>query len=364
MSDEVKATVATAGTTTEVKTDVMASTVHKDTDQVVSPKALLDAGCHFGHKVSRWNPKMRQYIYGKRNNLHIIDLNKTSAQMQKAYIALKDIVAKGGKVIFVGTKAYAQKAIQEEAVRSGSFYVAHRWLGGTLTNFRTILKRIALLKEIETKELNGELEKLPKKEQANQQKLKAKLSANLEGIKEIRFLPNALVVVDPKEEHNAINEARALHIPVFALGDTNTDPDQINYLVPANDDGEASIRLIVGLFADAVVEGKGGEPLYAYKNAEAATSTMAEMLKGVDQVEQTKTIRMKLRDDAIAIRKAKNAGRPMRRKPLKNFHNFHHDDDSMSSSSSAAPTTSAPAADKPTEDTAASSEKPAAEEEK
>lgn len=307
-----------------VTEDVMASTVHKETDVVVSPKTLLDAGCHFGHRVSRWNPKMKQYIYGKRNNLHIIDLNKSSKQMQDAYAALKDIVSKGGKVIFVGTKAYAQNAIKEEAVRSGSFYVNHRWLGGTLTNFRTILKRINLLKDIEARELNGELEKLPKKEQAAILKQKAKLSENLEGIKEIRFLPNALVVVDPKEEHNAIREARNLHIPVFALGDTNTDPDELDYLVPANDDGEASIRIIVGLFADAVVEGKGGEPLYAYKDSQAATQTMAEILKGVDQAEQTKAIRMKLRDDAIAIRKAKNGGR-VRRKPVKNFRNFRKD---------------------------------------
>ena len=296
--------------------DVMATTVHKDTDVVVSPKTLLDAGCHFGHRVSRWNPKMKQYIYTKRNNLHIINLNKTSEQVQVAYNALKDIVSKGGKVLFVGTKAYAQKAIQEEAVRSGSFYVNHRWLGGTLTNFRTILKRISLLKDIEARELSGELEKLPKKEQAEILKLKEKLSANLEGIKEIRFVPNAIVVVDPKQEHNAIHEARALHIPVFALGDTNTDPDEIDYLIPANDDGEASIRIIVGLFADAVVEGKGGEPIYAYKDAEAASQTMNDILKGADQAEQTKAIRMKLRDDAIAMRKAKNGGR-IKRKPVK-----------------------------------------------
>lgn len=301
--------------------DVMASTVHKDTDVVVSPKTLLDAGCHFGHRVSRWNPKMKQYIYTKRNNLHIINLNKTSDQVQKAYVALKDIVSKGGKVLFVGTKAYAQKAIQEEAVRSGSFYVNHRWLGGTLTNFRTILKRISLLKDIEARELNGELEKLPKKEQAEVLKLKEKLSSNLEGIKEIRFVPNAIVVVDPKQEHNAIHEARALHIPVFALGDTNTDPDEIDYLIPANDDGEASIRIIVGLFADAVVEGKGGEPIYAYKDSEAASQTMNDMLKGADQAEQTKAIRMKLRDDAIAMRKAKNGGRS-KRKAVK-FHKFN-----------------------------------------
>jgi small subunit ribosomal protein S2 len=308
MSEEVK------GIETQVETkDVMETTVHHDGDAVVAPSTLLAAGVHFGHRVSRWNPQMKQYIFGKRNNLHIIDLNKSAKKMQEAYVALKDIVAKGGKVLFVGTKGYAQQAIKDNATRSGSFYVNHRWLGGTLTNFKTILKRIDLLKTIEAKETNGELEKLTKKEQAEQLKLKAKLLSNLEGIKEIRFLPQAIVVVDPKEEHNAIHEARALHIPVFALGDTNTNPDEIDYLVPANDDAESSISIIVGLFGDAVVEGKGGEPLYAYKSTDAATKTMDEMMKGVDQAEQLKAIRQKLRDDAIALRKAKNAGRPHRK---------------------------------------------------
>lgn len=317
MSEEVKVEVVAEEAQTQ---DVMASTVHNPDDPVVSAKTLLDAGCHFGHRVSRWNPKMRKYIYGKRNNLHIIDLNKSSKQMQTAYQALKEIVSKGGKVLFVGTKAYAQKAVQEEAVRSGSFYVSHRWLGGTLTNFHNIVKRIALLRTIETEEQNGELEKLPKKEAAERLKLKAKLSQNLEGIKEIRLLPNALVVVDPVAEHNAVKEAKLLNIPVFALGDTNTDPDTIDYLIPANDDGEASIRIIVGLLADAVVEGKGGEPLYAYKDSEAVSGTMAEMLKAVDPNEQTKAIRAKLRDDAIAMRK--NGKRAPKKKFIKKPRRF------------------------------------------
>lgn len=318
MSEEVKEV--------EQTTDVMASTVHNANDPVVSAKTLLDAGVHFGHRVSRWNPKMKQFIYGKRNNLHIIDLNKTAAQMQDAYQVLKDIVSKGGKVCFVGTKAVAQKAIQEEAVRSGSFYVAHRWLGGTLTNFHTVAKRITLLKTIEQEELNGELEKLPKKEAAERLKLKAKLAANLEGIKEIRMLPQALVVVDPKEEHNAVAEAKLLNIPVFALGDTNTDPDTVDYIIPANDDGESSIRIIIGLLADAVVEGKGGEPLYAYKDAAAATSSMVDMLKGVDPNEQTKAIRAKLRNDAIAMRKKKSGGRPAKKFVKKNFRPRNNDE--------------------------------------
>ena len=297
--------------------NVMATTVHKDTDPVVSPKTLLEAGVHFGHKISRWNPKMRPYIYGKRNNLHIIDLNKTAECVQEAYQALKNIVSKGGKVLFVGTKPYAKNVIKEEAIRSGSFYVNNRWLGGTLTNFRTICKRIALLKELEASELSGEFDSLSKKELAEKLKLKAKLSANLEGIKEIRLLPNALVVVDPKAEHNAIREARELHIPVFALGDTNTNPDEIDYLVPANDDGEQSIRIIIGLLADAVVEGKGGDPIYAYKTPEEAATNMAEMLKNADAAEQIKSIRAKLRDDVIAMRKTNSKSRSMKKKFVK-----------------------------------------------
>ena len=337
MSEEVKEV--------EQTTDVMASTVHNANDPVVSAKTLLDAGVHFGHRVSRWNPKMKQFIYGKRNNLHIIDLNKTAAQMQEAYQVLKDVVSKGGKVCFVGTKAVAQKAIQEEAVRSGSFYVAHRWLGGTLTNFHTVAKRITLLKTIEQEELNGELEKLPKKEAAERLKLKAKLAANLEGIKEIRMLPQALVVVDPKEEHNAVAEAKLLNIPVFALGDTNTDPDTVDYIIPANDDGESSIRIIIGLLADAVVEGKGGEPLYAYKDAAAATSSMVEMLKGVDPNEQTKAIRAKLRNDAIAMRKKKSGGRPAKKFVKKNFRPRNNDEKKTEDAAPAAAETATEAAE-------------------
>ena len=346
MSEEVK--VETAAVEAQAQ-DVMASTVHNPDDPVVSAKTLLEAGCHFGHRVSRWNPKMRRFIYGKRNNLHIIDLNKSAEQMQTAYQALKNIVSKGGKVLFVGTKAYAQKAVQEEAVRSGSFYCAHRWLGGTLTNFNTIKKRIALLHTIETEEQTGELEKLPKKEAAERLKLKAKLSQNLEGLKEIRLLPNAIVIVDPKTEHNAVAEAKLLNIPVFALGDTNTDPDVIDYLIPANDDGEASIRMIVGLLADAVVEGKGGEPLYAYKASEEATATMAEMLKGVDPNEQTRAIRAKLRDDAIAMRK--NGKRVVRKKFVKkNFRRPTDDKKEEEKPAAEAVKAEAPAAEETTQE--------------
>ena len=300
--------------TEENPQSVMASTVHKPGEPVVCAKQLLDAGCHFGHRISRWNPKMREYIYGKRNNLHIIDLDKTAKKIQEAYEALRDIVSKNGKVLFVGTKPCAQKAIEEEAKRSGSFYVNKRWLGGTLTNFRNIYKRISLLKEIELNEQTGVYDSLPKKEVIEKMKLKDKLTANLAGIKEIRTIPQAIVIIDPKAEHNAIREARSLHIPVFALGDTNTNPDEIDYLIPANDDGEDSIRIITGLLADAVYEGKGGEPFYAYKGAKGDNG-MTEILKTVDAAEQLKSIKAKLRTDALAMKKSSSrAGNPNRGK--------------------------------------------------
>lgn len=285
--------------------DVMKEVLHTTDQRVVAPKSLLNANCHFGHKDSNWNPKMRKYIYGVKNHLHIIDLNKTAVQIQIAYEALKNIVSNGGKVLFVGTKSTANKAIKEEAIRSGSFYVARRWLGGTLTNFGVIYKRIQLLKQLDTEESQGLLDLLPKKQAAERVKLKDKLSLNLEGLKEIRFLPNAIVIVDPRVEHNAVAEAKLLHIPLFILADTNTDPDGIDYLIPCNDESETATRLVIGLLADAVVEGKGGEPLYAYKDVEETAATMNEILKGVDPQEQIKQIKSKLKTDSLLNRKKK-----------------------------------------------------------
>ena len=256
MSEEEKKVVEE-----EKPQSVMASTSHNPNDPVVCAKQLLDAGCHFGHRVSRWNPKMREYIYGKRNNLHIIDLDKTVVKLQEAYVALRDIVLKNGKVLFVGTKPYAQKSIEEEAKRSGSFYVNKRWLGGTLTNFRNIYKRIALLKEIEMNEQTGVYDVLPKKEVIEKMKLKAKLSANLEGIKEIRTIPQAIVIIDPKAEHNAIREARSLKVPIFALGDTNTDPDEIDYLIPSAEQLKSiKAKLRNDALASKKSSSKGGNP--------------------------------------------------------------------------------------------------------
>ena len=227
---------------------------------VISMKKLLEVGVHFGHQTKRWNPKMAPYIFTARNGIYIIDLKKSSDKIDEAYAALMDIVAKGGKVLFVGTKKQAQEAVQTEAERSGSFYVNSRWLGGTLTNFKTIQKRIRRLKELEKMEEDGTLELFTKKEAVLLMKEKAKLEKNLGGIKEMRRLPNALFVVDPKAEHNAVAEARILGIPVFGIVDTNCDPDEVDYVIPANDDAIRAVKLIVAAMADAICEAKN-EPL-------------------------------------------------------------------------------------------------------
>ena len=220
---------------------------------VISMKKLLEVGVHFGHQTKRWNPKMAPYIFTSRNGIYIIDLQKSSKKIDEAYKAMNEIAEKGGKVLFVGTKKQAQEAVKEEAIRSGSFYVNSRWLGGTLTNFKTIQKRIRRLVELEKMEKDGTFDLLPKKEAA-------KLEKNLGGIKEMRRLPSALFVVDPKAEHNAVAEARILGIPVFGIVDTNCDPDEVDYVIPANDDAIRAVKLIVAAMADAICEAKS-EPL-------------------------------------------------------------------------------------------------------
>ncbi len=250
---------------------------------VVSMKKLLEVGVHFGHQTKRWNPKMAPYIFTSRNGIYIIDLQKTSRLIDEAYQAMNAIAAKGGKVLFVGTKKQAQEAVMEEAIRSGSFYVNSRWLGGTLTNFKTIQRRIRRLKELEKMENDGSFDVLPKKEVINLRKEAAKLERNLGGIKEMRRVPNALFVVDPKVEHNAVAEARKLHIPVFGIVDTNCDPDDVDYVIPANDDAIRAVRLIVGTMADAIVEAKGGSLSYAYvKDEDDKEVSMNDALTSVD----------------------------------------------------------------------------------
>ena len=250
---------------------------------VISMKKLLEVGVNFGHQTKRWNPKMAPYIFTARNGIYIIDLQKSSKMIDEAYKAMNAIAAKGGKVLFVGTKKQAQEAVMEEAVRSGSFYVNSRWLGGTLTNFKTIQKRIKRLKELEKMESDGTFDVLPKKEVILLKKETAKLEKNLGGIKEMRRIPNALFVVDPKVEHNAVAEARKLGIPVFGIVDTNCDPDDVDYVIPANDDAIRAVRLIVGAMADAICEAKGGTLSYAYaKDEDDKEVSMNDALTSVD----------------------------------------------------------------------------------
>lgn len=245
-------------------------------------KKLLENGVHFGHQTRRWNPKMKPYIYTSRNGVYIVDLNKTLEGIEAAYAELKAISERGGKVLFVGTKKQAADVIQEQALRSGSFYVNNRWLGGMLTNFRTIQKRVRRLVEIEEMEASGKIEVYTKKEQAGLQKEKAKLENSLGGVKEMKKLPDALFIIDPKEEHNAVAEAKKLGIPVFAMLDTNCDPDDADYAIPSNDDANRSIRLVTTLIADAIVDAKGGLLEMAYLDEEENDVTMEDVIKNVE----------------------------------------------------------------------------------
>ena len=225
---------------------------------VVSMKKLLEAGVHFGHQTRRWNPKMAKYIFTERNGIYIIDLQKTATQIEDAYVMIRDIVADGGDVLFVGTKKQAQDAIEHEAKRSGQYYVSNRWLGGMLTNFDTIRKSIEKLKRYEQMEEDGTFDLLPKKEVLQYQKEMDKLEKNLGGIKDMEKLPDVLFVVDPGEESIAIHEAHILGIPVVAIVDTNCDPDEVDLAIPGNDDAIRAVKLITSVMADAVVEANQG----------------------------------------------------------------------------------------------------------
>ena len=226
---------------------------------VISMKQLLEAGVHFGHQTRRWNPKMSPYIYTERNGIYIIALQKSVGMVDDAYKAVADIAADGGTILFVGTKKQAQDAIAVEAERCGMYYVNERWLGGMLTNFKTIQSRIARLKAIETMEQDGTFEVLPKKEVIELKKELAKLQKNLGGIKEMKRLPDAIFVVDPKKERICVQEAHTLGIPLIGICDTNCDPEELDYVIPGNDDAIRAVKLIVSKMADAVIEAKQGE---------------------------------------------------------------------------------------------------------
>ncbi|MDY4908157.1 MAG: 30S ribosomal protein S2 [Oscillospiraceae bacterium] len=240
---------------------------------VVSMKALLEAGVHFGHQTRRWNPKMAPYIYTERNGIYIIDLAKTVKKLEEAYNFVRDISADGGYVLFVGTKKQAQDAIREEAARCGGYYVNARWLGGMLTNFRTMRTRIDRLAQLRKMEEDGTFAMLPKKEVIKHQGEIEKLEKYLGGVKEMKKLPAALFIVDPRKERNAIAEARKLNIPIVAIVDTNCDPDEIDYVIPGNDDAIRAIRLIAATMANAAIEGRQGEDAAA---AEAPAEAPAE----------------------------------------------------------------------------------------
>ena len=245
---------------------------------VVSMRKLLENGVHFGHQTRRWNPKMKPYIYTAKNGVHIIDLALTQEAIEKAYAALKEITENGGKVLFVGTKKQAQTAVLEEALRSGSFYVNQRWLGGTLTNFETIRKRIGRLKELERMQEDGTFDVLPKKEVILLKKEMDKLEKNLGGIKDMEELPGVMFIVDPKKERIGILEAKKLGIPVIGLVDTNCNPQDVDYTIPGNDDAIRAVKLIADCMANAVIEGRQGESMeevseeMPVENAEAPES--------------------------------------------------------------------------------------------
>jgi len=236
---------------------------------VISMKQLLEAGVHFGHQTRRWNPKMAQYIFTERNGIYIIDLQKTVKKLNEAYMFVRDISAQGGTVLFVGTKKQAQDAVKTEAERCGMFYVNERWLGGMLTNFKTIQSRIARLHAIETMSQDGTFDVLPKKEVIELKKEWEKLEKNLGGIKNMSRIPDAIFVVDPKKEKICVQEAHSLGITLIGIGDTNCDPEELDYIIPGNDDAIRAVKLIVSKMADAVIEANQGEAVYEAVEVEA-----------------------------------------------------------------------------------------------
>ena len=238
---------------------------------VISMKQLLEAGVHFGHQTRRWNPKMAEYIYTERNGIYIIDLQKSVGKVDEAYKAVSDIAAEGGTILFVGTKKQAQEAVQTEAERCGMYYVNERWLGGMLTNFKTIQSRIKRLKDIEKMAEDGKFDVLPKKEVVNIKKEWDKLEKNLGGIKDMKRIPDAIFVVDPKKEKICVQEAHSLGITLIGIADTNCDPEELDYVIPGNDDAIRAVKLIVSKMADAVIEANQGEEMVAEDAAEEAT---------------------------------------------------------------------------------------------
>ena len=265
---------------------------------VVSMNYLLEAGVQFGHQKRRWNPKMGEYIYTTRDDIYIIDLQKTSKCIDKAYEALKAIAEDGGKVLFVGTKKQAQEAAEESAVRTNMYFVNERWLGGTLTNFRTIRSRVRRMEQIEKMEEDGTFDALPKKEVIGLKKEYEKLNKNLRGIRDMKKLPQALVIVDPKKEEIAIKEARILNIPVFGVVDTNCDPDMVDYVIPGNDDAVRSVKLLIGALTNAIAEVNGNEVIDYVTEEDKAKKDKKEAKKEVK-----KEVRKETKKEVKALEK-------------------------------------------------------------
>jgi len=283
---------------------------------VVSMSYLLEAGVHFGHRTNRWNPKMKEYIYTSRDDIYIIDLSKTAAKIEEAYAAMKTIAQNGGKVLFVGTRKQAQDAVKEEAARSNSYFVTERWLGGTLTNFKTIRRRIKRMEDIEKMEADGLFEVLPKKEVSQLKHEHAKLEKVLSGIREMTKLPDAMFIVDPSKEANAIHEAHILHIPVFGLVDTNCDPDTVDYVIPGNDDAIRSVKLITSIMANAICEANGGEVIdYVSENKEDNKEIMEKAVESVKRVDDNKDTRDNTNETRRPFHKVnRNADKPREEK--------------------------------------------------
>ena len=278
--------------------------------QLVSMRKLLENGVHLGHQTRRWDPKCKPFIYTAKNGIYIINLEKTQEDLKVAYDKLKEIAENGGKVLFVGTKKQAQQIVLDEATRCGSFYINQRWLGGTLTNFRTIQKRIKRLIEINEMETSGTINVYTKKEIALIRKEASRLENFLGGIKEMKKLPDAVIVVDPMEDHNAVLEAKKLGIPVFGLTDTNCNPAFVDYAIPSNDDAVKSIKLMISLLADAIVEAKGGILQDAYQEDESVEDiTMADVIINVEKHAEEQEKRRKARNEERMRQQNQNRGR-------------------------------------------------------
>ena len=275
---------------------------------VVSMSYLLEAGVHFGHQTKRWNPKMKEYIYTSRDDIYIIDLQKTQALIEEAYAEIKSIADNGGNFLFVGTKKQASEVAKEEAIRSKSYYVTERWLGGTLTNFRTIRSRVKRLEQIEKMEEDGKFDLLPKKEVVGLRKEHDKLEKILGGIREMVKLPQAIIIVDPKKEANAIHEARKLNIPVFGIVDTNCDPDDVDFVIPGNDDAVRSVKVILGVLANAICESRGLEIVdYVTEDETKVKAVKAEKESVEEAKEAKKAPKKEVKEEKLEAKEEKKA---------------------------------------------------------